>query len=158
MPLLWKLNGTISSRNHESFTSSGPGRFVLTGSANLLLMKEVSESLAGRAAYITLERDLRELSAVDDLVASRRAMQAFALRTGTPVNSAAVASELGLVARTLRRWLDLLNVSYQSCNCRLTQRGNPPGSESARSITGTTLGWHFILVTHGNRRAYIWKR
>ncbi len=31
-----------------------PGRFVLTGSANLLLMKAVSESLAGRATYITL--------------------------------------------------------------------------------------------------------
>lgn len=165
-----------------------PGRFVLTGSANLLLMRQVSESLAGRAAYVTLEpmtrrellgeastgrwdtffetpveewvarlsdvtaqrddwravarrggfpypalrlddaqrgswfdgyvstyleRDLRELSAVDDLVAFRRAMQAFALRTGTPVNSAAVSADLGLVARTLRRWLDLLHVSYQ---------------------------------------------
>jgi predicted AAA+ superfamily ATPase len=165
-----------------------PGRFVLTGSANLLLMKQVSESLAGRAAYITLEpmtrrellgeastgnwdaffdspkadwvqefsasggkkedwrsvarrggfpypalrlddaarrvwfdgyittyleRDLRELSAVDDLVAFRRAMQAFAVRTGTPVNASAVSAELGLVARTLRRWLDLLDVSYQ---------------------------------------------
>lgn len=165
-----------------------PGRFVLTGSANLLLMKAVSESLAGRAGYVTLEpmtrnelqgnpstaswntffedpstewvrllsasrsgkvdwrkaarrgglpypalrlsdserglwfdgyiatyleRDLRELSAVDDLAAFRRTMQAFAVRTGTPVNIAAVASELGLVARTLRRWLDLLNVSYQ---------------------------------------------
>lgn len=30
------------------------GRFLLTGSANLLLMKRVSESLAGRAAYQTL--------------------------------------------------------------------------------------------------------
>ncbi len=31
-----------------------PGRFVLTGSANLLLMHRVSESLAGRASYLTL--------------------------------------------------------------------------------------------------------
>jgi len=31
-----------------------PGRFVLTGSANLLLMSTISESLAGRAAYLTL--------------------------------------------------------------------------------------------------------
>lgn len=30
------------------------GRFLLTGSANLLLMRRVSESLAGRAAYLTL--------------------------------------------------------------------------------------------------------
>jgi len=31
-----------------------PGRFLLTGSANLLLMRTVSESLAGRASYLTL--------------------------------------------------------------------------------------------------------
>jgi len=30
------------------------GRFLLTGSANLLLMRKVSESLAGRASYLTL--------------------------------------------------------------------------------------------------------
>lgn len=30
------------------------GRFVLTGSANLLLMRRVSETLAGRASYLTL--------------------------------------------------------------------------------------------------------
>jgi hypothetical protein len=31
-----------------------PGRFLLTGSANLLLMRKVSETLAGRASYLTL--------------------------------------------------------------------------------------------------------
>jgi predicted AAA+ superfamily ATPase len=31
-----------------------PGRYVLTGSANLLLMERVSESLAGRAYYVKL--------------------------------------------------------------------------------------------------------
>lgn len=31
-----------------------PGRYVLTGSANLLMMKSVSDSLAGRAAYLFL--------------------------------------------------------------------------------------------------------
>lgn len=31
-----------------------PGQFLLTGSANLLLMKQVSESLAGRASYVTI--------------------------------------------------------------------------------------------------------
>ena len=34
--------------------SRRPGRFLLTGSANLLLMQRVSESLAGRASYLTL--------------------------------------------------------------------------------------------------------
>jgi predicted AAA+ superfamily ATPase len=40
-----------------------PGQFLLTGSANLLLMRQVSESLAGRASYLTLwpmtRRELR---------------------------------------------------------------------------------------------------
>jgi len=31
-----------------------PGRFLLTGSANLLLMRRISETLAGRASYLTL--------------------------------------------------------------------------------------------------------
>jgi hypothetical protein len=31
-----------------------PGRFLLTGSANLLMLQRVSESLAGRAVYLTL--------------------------------------------------------------------------------------------------------
>jgi predicted AAA+ superfamily ATPase len=31
-----------------------PGQFLLTGSANLLLMRQVSESLAGRASYLAL--------------------------------------------------------------------------------------------------------
>lgn len=31
-----------------------PGRFVLTGSANLLMMERISETLAGRAVYVTL--------------------------------------------------------------------------------------------------------
>jgi len=31
-----------------------PGRFILTGSANLLMQEQVSETLAGRAVYVTL--------------------------------------------------------------------------------------------------------
>ncbi|MGH7718353.1 MAG: ATP-binding protein [Gemmatimonadaceae bacterium] len=164
------------------------GRFVLTGSANLLMMRQVADSLAGRAAYLPLqpmtrrevlglattgtwtrffelpfeewrgavaaadvaredwrevvrrggfpvpalhlevgardewfrgyvatylERDLRDISAIEDLGDFRRAMQAFALRAGTPVSHADVARELGLVDRTLRRWLELLDVTYQ---------------------------------------------
>ncbi len=42
-----------------------PGQFLLSGSANLLLMRRVSESLAGRASYLTLwpmtRRELRGL-------------------------------------------------------------------------------------------------
>ncbi len=39
---------------HEIDRLRHPGRFLLTGSANLILMGQVSESLAGRASYLTL--------------------------------------------------------------------------------------------------------
>ena len=45
--LLHAVKGSIDQERR-------PGRFLLTGSANLLLMRRVSESLAGRASYLTL--------------------------------------------------------------------------------------------------------
>jgi len=40
-----------------------PGRFVLTGSANLLMLRQVGETLAGRASYVTLwPMTVRELA------------------------------------------------------------------------------------------------
>ena len=57
-----------------------PGRFVLTGSANLLMLKRIGESLAGRASYVTLwPLTLGELAGEgragcwSDLLASRAA-------------------------------------------------------------------------------------
>ena len=53
------------------------GRFLLTGSANLLLLRQVSESLAGRASYLTLwpmtrreQRGLGRAGVWDELLAS----------------------------------------------------------------------------------------
>jgi len=55
-----------------------PGRFLLTGSANLALMRRVSESLAGRASYLTLwpmtrreQRGLGRCGIWDELLAAR---------------------------------------------------------------------------------------
>ena len=166
------------------------GRFLLTGSANLLLMEKVSESLAGRAVYCPLpplvwaeieqvdfggcldillktdavdkvyeavsnqafvvqrplvdaiiaggypvpalsddhafrmqwfdgyvqtylERDLRLLSATDNLIEFRRVMQMVALQNGTLLNIASVANDAGLSPTTTRRYLNLLEMSFQ---------------------------------------------
>jgi predicted AAA+ superfamily ATPase len=164
-----------------------PGRFLLTGSANLLLMKRVSETLAGRAVYLTLrpmtrlellgrgsagawselfrredrawpgllrarvdaadwrevvrrggypvpahhlqraperalwhagytqtylERDLRDLSAIDSLPAFRRLMRAACLRIGNLVNQTELGRDVGMPQPTVSRHLDLLEVSY----------------------------------------------
>jgi predicted AAA+ superfamily ATPase len=55
-----------------------PGRFLITGSANLLLMREVAESLAGRASYLTLwpmtrreQQGLGRCGVWDELLAAR---------------------------------------------------------------------------------------
>ena len=167
-----------------------PGRFLLTGSANLDLMRGVSETLAGRAVYLTLwpmtrreaegkgragswdvlvddpprrwlgalaasapagrsgwqelairggypypalhlgsrpdweawfegylqtylERDLRQLAAIDNLVAFRRLVRAVAHRSGGLMNQARLARDAGLPPTTAQRYLHLLETSYQ---------------------------------------------
>ena len=46
--------GLLSAVKRAIDRNRRAGRFLLTGSANLLLMRQVSESLAGRASYLTL--------------------------------------------------------------------------------------------------------
>lgn len=165
------------------------GRFVLTGSANLLLMKRISETLAGRASYVPLwpmtrreqlgrgtagiwselfrwpmsewydriraedapaadwrdvvrrgghptpaheleteeergiwfagyvqtylERDLQDLSAIDNLVDFRRLMRATCLRLGNLINQTELGRDTGLPQPTVHRYLNLLETSFQ---------------------------------------------
>ena len=67
------------------------GRFLLTGSANLLLMRRVSESLAGRAIYLTLlPMSVRETRGVPDalpwrmIVNAKSVNEIVAALTGAP--------------------------------------------------------------------------
>ena len=165
------------------------GRFVLTGSANLLLMHRVSETLAGRATYVNLwpltrreklglglagiwgellstpvpewivlveshpsipadwreevraggyptpaielgsddarslwfdgylrtylERDLRTVAAIDNLVDFRRLMRAACLRLGTMVNQTELGRDTRIPRATVQRYLNLLETSFQ---------------------------------------------
>jgi len=157
-----------------------PGRFILSGSANLALLGHVSETLAGRASYFTLhpmtrreqrgrtarppflvkflrspalpsgpadpvterevlrgglppaclgsadgvaewfrgyvqayvERDVRQLSQITDLVAFRTLAQLAALRTGQVLVISTLARDAKLTAVTAGRYLDLLEASF----------------------------------------------
>lgn len=157
-----------------------PGRFILSGSANLALLGHVTETLAGRASYFTLhpmtrreqrgetahepflvkflsspglpsgkadpvterevlrgglppaclgpadgvaewfrgyvqtyvERDVRQLSQITDLVAFRTLAQLAALRTGQVLVISTVARDAKLNAVTAGRYLDLLEASF----------------------------------------------
>ena len=58
-----------------------------------------------------IERDVRELSAVHDLVAFRRFMVAAAARTGSVLNCSNIASEVGKDLATIKNWLSILEAS-----------------------------------------------
>ncbi len=59
-----------------------------------------------------LERDLRDLSAVQDLSLFRRFLMLCAGRTGQLVNYASLASDAGVDPKTARSWLSLLATSF----------------------------------------------
>jgi predicted AAA+ superfamily ATPase len=141
-----------------------PGRFVVTGSQNLLLAQAVTQSLAGRAGYLELmplayaeaqaaftpltldellvagfypalhagpvpaaqfhaawhasyvasylERDVRDLSRIADLLQFQRFMRLMAARCGQLLNLNAVAQDLGVAQTTARDWLAVLEATY----------------------------------------------
>lgn len=164
-----------------------PGRFLLSGSANFALLKEITESLAGRAVYLTLhpftrreiagrvgeepfllrffrtlelpplepppgggsapfpapeevlrggmppvclgevrdprlwfrgyeqtylERDVRALSQVADLIAFRHLLVLASLRTGQVLKVSELARDARLNAPTASRYLGLLEASF----------------------------------------------
>jgi hypothetical protein len=137
------------------------GRYVLTGSQNLLLTANVSQTLAGRAAWLRLmpldlaeigrsgrpaatlddllfrggypalydravepnawhaayvasyvERDVRQLAALQDLAAFQRFLRLCAARTGQLLNLSALAGDVGVAHTTVRHWLSVLEASY----------------------------------------------
>jgi uncharacterized protein len=71
-----------------------------------------AEWFAGYAATY-LERDLRQLSAVEHLADMRRLMSALCLRIGGLLNQADLSRDLGLPTSTVQRFVNLLEVSYQ---------------------------------------------
>ena len=58
-----------------------------------------------------LERDVRELAAVQDLDAFRRFMIACAARTGQMLNYSNIADEVGKDANTIKSWVSILEAS-----------------------------------------------
>ncbi len=58
-----------------------------------------------------IERDVRELSAVQDLDAFRRFMIAVAARTGAMLNYSNIADEVGKDVTTIKNWISILEAS-----------------------------------------------
>lgn len=64
-----------------------------------------------RQTYI--ERDIRELAAIEHLPDFNRLLNLLSFRTGQIINFSEVSRELGLPFTTLRRYIALLEVTYQ---------------------------------------------
>jgi len=137
------------------------GRYILTGSQNFALSRQVSQSLAGRAgiaqllplsgrellaegllassldqclfaggypalystavtpadwfaSYVAtyLERDVRDLTAVRDLITFQRFLRLCAARTGQLLNVSSLATDCGISQSTAIAWLSILEASY----------------------------------------------
>lgn len=156
------------------------GQYFLTGSQNLLLTEQVTESLAGRAAMLRLlpvsqreesgrpsdplpwerpdtladlnrgarpnlwqtllrggypelvaepdrdislwyssyiqtylERDVRSLRQVGDLISFQNFVRALAARTGQLLNLTDIARDLGIAVNTAKAWLSVLEATFQ---------------------------------------------
>lgn len=137
------------------------GRWVLTGSQNLLLLSGVSQSLAGRAALLELlplslgelrsaswlgkdlstvlfrggypapfqrrepqqdwladyvrtyvERDVRQVLSVGDLLTFQTFLRLAATRTGQLLNLSQLGADAGITHNTAKSWLGVLEASY----------------------------------------------
>ena len=129
------------------------GQWLLTGSQEAGLMRNVTESMAGRAAILQLlplslsetpkvnllhggypevlarpqasrlwfssylqtylERDVRAVSAVQDLGAFRRFMSLLATRHGQILNKTDLAAPLAMSVPGVGKWLDILETTAQ---------------------------------------------
>lgn len=136
-------------------------KYILTGSNNFLLQQNISQTLAGRIAYVELlpfsleelgtihaqstsdnqllftgfyppihdqqiaaqewysqyiktyiERDIRQLKNISDLLVFERFMRLLAGRNGQELNKAALGIEVGVDAKTIDAWLSILQTSY----------------------------------------------
>ncbi|MBI3818262.1 MAG: ATP-binding protein [Planctomycetes bacterium] len=139
------------------------GRFILTGSQNFQLMEQVSQSLAGRTAVLSLlplslteqklqisaatevdrwllrggypetasrhdlnhalwlssylqtylERDVRRITNVTDLVLFERFLRLIAARSASLLNISEVARDCGASVSSIQRWISILEAGYQ---------------------------------------------
>lgn len=141
--------------------SSEKGQFILTGSNNFLLQETISQSLAGRVAYLNLlpftanelksgnllpqtdeeilfngfypplydqninptdwmpnyiktyiERDVRQIKNVTDLLVFEKFMRVLAGRTGQELNLSAICNEVDVNLKTIQSWIGILENSF----------------------------------------------
>jgi predicted AAA+ superfamily ATPase len=141
--------------------SSKKGLFILTGSNNFLLQENITQTLAGRVAFLNLlpftvnelnaakllpksdeeilfrgfyppiydqkisptdwmpnyiktyiERDVRQIKNISDLIAFEKFMRVLAGRTGQELNLSAISNEVDVNLKTIQSWIGILENSF----------------------------------------------
>lgn len=102
----------ISRRNQTAKVPGNIWEIIHRGGYPELQNPEVEWS-AFFSSYVKtyLERDVRKLSAVQDLDDFRRFMVAVAARTGQMLNCSNIADEISKDANTVKRWLSILEAT-----------------------------------------------
>ena len=102
----------VKERNKDAINPGNIWNIIHRGGYPELQNPDVDWSMYF-ASYIKtyLERDVRELAAVQDLDAFRRFMVACAARTGQILNYANIADEVGKDAKTIKNWIAILEAS-----------------------------------------------
>lgn len=154
LPHLFSYIQQIVDENNKA------GFFILSGSNNFLMQESISQTLAGRVAYLHLlpcslkelktakllssyenhifnggypeplyknitatdwhpnyintyvERDVRQLKNITNLVLFMKFLRLCAGRTGQILNMQSLANDCGIDAKTVQAWLNILESSY----------------------------------------------
>jgi hypothetical protein len=87
--------------------------WLVTGAYPALFARDVAPA-DWHASYVAtyVERDVRQISRVNDLLQFQRFMRMMAARAGQLLNLNAVANDLGIAQTTARDWLAVLESSY----------------------------------------------
>ncbi|MDY6794123.1 MAG: ATP-binding protein [Actinomycetota bacterium] len=100
--------------DEKSTKKEDPLPYILRGSLPPLLgLSDLGDMLLWWEGYVRtyLERDLRELSQIENLVDFRRLLGSLALMTGSVMNQSALARDTGISQPTVYRYIKLLEVS-----------------------------------------------
>lgn len=99
----------LASRNQSAVPVANIWEMIHRGGYPELQNKDVDWSLFfGSYIRTYLERDVRKLTAVQDLNDFRRFMVAVAARTGQMLNYTNIADEIGKDAMTVKHWMSIL--------------------------------------------------
>lgn len=102
----------IQARNNDAKNPGNIWNIIHRGGYPELQNPEVEWEMFFSSYIKTyLERDVRELAAVQDLDAFRRFMIACAARTGQMLNYKDIADEIGKDAKTIKQWISILESS-----------------------------------------------